>query len=633
MCGIIGYCGIPIKPISEKEMSFARSLLIHRGPDDEGYYFDENIGLGHRRLSIIDLKTGKQPFHSFDNRFAIIFNGEIYNYKQVQSQLIQKGYKFITTSDTEVLLNAFIEWGKDALNKLNGMFAFAIWNKNDKELFIARDRLGKKPLYYFHTKNFFAFSSEIKALLALPGIPKELDFQGLWNYLSFRFVPGPISVFKNIYKLEPGNFLTFSQNTGLKVQQYWFFPLENKPASNKPIHEIQEEFDTLFEDACQKRLVADVPVGILLSGGLDSSAVMTACRNANIGRMASFSIGFTGNKFYDETPYAELVSRHLGTEHHHIKIGKEQFTSLLDKFVYHTDEPLADLASIPLFFVCELASKHVKVVLSGEGSDELLGGYEFGRLQSLLDISQSLQHIPGISKLAFLLEKLPVGSIARYASYLKKYNQNYIADNLIDMTSHQYFSEAEKNHIMPQLKELIKSRESIIKPLYDQAKACSPLNQLLYVISKTWLVEDLLMKADKMSMANSIELRVPFLDYRLVEFVSALPSNFKVRKDPSGEYITKYLLRKYAEKKLPPNIITRKKQGFPVPAYGWLKNGLNDFARDILFEQKGFIMQFMNHKAVEDLWNKRKAARAQHQIWALIILTLWYKAYFISPQK
>lgn len=626
MCGILGYLKIKNNSTSIIDFKAALNTMSHRGPDNSAIYETNEIFLGHRRLSIIDLSGGNQPMTSSDKRWTIIYNGELYNYREIKEELLKKGYSFITSSDTEVLLNSYITWGVSCLHKFNGMFAFSIWDNVKKELFIARDRLGIKPLYYIATSSIFALSSEIKALVKLPDIKPTIDLQSLSNYLSYRYVPGPGSIFQGIKKLEPGHYLKISKKAFHKVK-YWDFPYTDNSFSNI---KIEETFSTLFKESVRRRLIADVPVGIFLSGGLDSTAVMAACHELDVYKMSSFTVAFdTGGK-YDESQYAKIASTKYNCQYNEIIIGKTEFLSFLDKVTYFTDEPLADLASIPLYFVAKLAAEQVKVVLSGEGSDEILGGYYFDTFLQQLEYFQKFAKIPGSQLIQTLLNVIPLHRAHHLARYVKRYNTNYLDENMIDMTSNLYFSDLEKISLLPEIKNLKSSRQLITKQLYKQRRQDHPFDQLLYVISKDWLVEDLLMKADKMTMANSLELRVPFLDHTLVEFASQLPIHRKLLKNKNGKYSSKSLLRSYGQNRIPSEIINRKKQGFPVPVYEWLMNDYAGLAHDILFDSQGIIKQMMNRNKVKKIFKNRNSKYAQHKLWCLIILSLWFKSFKTS---
>ncbi len=630
MCGIVGLLASSADP--GPLPSWVRGMaevISHRGPDDEGFYEDGNIVLGTRRLSIIDLTTGRQPMATTSGRYWITFNGEIYNFRELRSKLEKLGHRFATESDTEVVVQGFEAWGPKVTDHLNGMFAFAIWDTLTRDLFLARDRMGIKPLYYTQAQGLFGFASEVKALLRVPILQREIDDQALWDYLSYRYVPGPDTLFRGIRKLPPGRYMTCSSDGRVEVEQYWSagYP-EAVDSERAPSQTVEQEFEELFIDSVRKRLVADVPVGILLSGGLDSTAVTAATREIGGSPTSTFSIGFSDGGMYDETKKARKVAEHFGTDHHEIVIGKQEFSDFLLDFPYHTDEPIADLASIPLYYVSRLASDHVKVVLSGEGSDEVLGGYRFDSLQ---------RHLDWAGRVRLLRAVLPANGVPSWASRPMPARmrrgvklatlgpQRYLADEPVEMTLPLYFSEVEKAKLLG-LNGSLPSRR-IADARYRQVEHAEPLHQLLFTISHEWLAEDLLMKADKMTMANSLELRVPFLDHRLVEWLARQPASVKVHRDENGRYSTKYLLRRFLASRAPAETINQPKLGFSVPAYHWLVTDSN-FAEDVLFDPDGFVRERCDEAQVRSLLETRESLPTQHRLWALIVLSLWYAAYF-----
>jgi asparagine synthase (glutamine-hydrolysing) len=618
MCGIAGNCN-RLYPVKEKFIRSMCSLMQHRGPDDEGYYCKENVGFGMRRLSIIDLAGGHQPIANENKTVYIIFNGEIYNYIELQKELVQKGHTFRTSTDTEVIIHLYEEYGKDCVQKLNGMFAFAIWDENKKSFFIARDRLGIKPLYYYYDGNRFLFASEIKSLLIEGGVDKKINYNAVWDYLTYRYVPEPDTMWEGIKKLPPAHSLEFDLNAWeLKTYKYWEIPYipYGELKETKSESDYLEEFGTLFEDSVSLHLQADVPVGVLLSGGLDSSAVLAAISRIHNNQIYSFSVGYKDEDEFSELQYAREMARHVGARNHEIVIGSEEFVDFLDDFVWYTDEPIADLASIPLYYVSRLAADHVKVVLSGEGADEILGGYDLEHVYRSFERVKQYQRFP---------------------SWFRRYFLKYIAgsDVAVDYcdlpssrTFHMtnIFSHEQKKELFPKCPDFENSL-TLVKQYYDRVKKVHPLNQVLSVFSRSWLVEDLLMKADKMTMANSIELRVPFLDYRIVEWAAKAPVSMKIGMW-DGDLVTKKVLRMYCKDTIPASILNRPKKGFPVPAYKWLNSELKGFARDTL-DRQSCVGDLFEKKQLDAVLEKGVADGAEimdrHRLWSVLILELWMK--------
>lgn len=627
MCGIVGYMGIPV-PADERLPFLCRmcDAIIHRGPDDDGYYADESAGLGMRRLSIIDLSTGHQPIANEDETKQIVFNGEIYNYQDLRPQLENQGHCFRTQSDTEVILRQFEQDGPACVHKFNGMFAIAIWDAKTQSLFLARDRMGVKPLYYYWDGRKFLFASEIKALLATGIVPRELNEQALWDYLTFRYVPQPQSIWKNVYKLPPGHTLTINlQNPESRPVRYWDIPYTDQ-IRNRSEAQLLHEFEELFIDAVRLRLIADVPVGILLSGGLDSSAVAAAVAELHNAQLNSFSVAFADSPNINELPYARQVAQHAGLNHHEIVIDEKEFIDFLPRFVHFSDEPLADLASIPLYYVSQLARTRIKVALSGEGSDEILGGYNLDVYVKEWDQNRLWQKLPVrfrenlASKFAQRLgpqwmERLALANIPRDLRFLP--GRANMTDHLTSEDKHALFR---RNGHYNDSFDLIRSE-------LNRVKSSEPLHQLLYVFSQSWLVEDLLMKADKMSMANSIELRTPFLDYRLVEWAARAPSNIKIGRDGKGPYETKRILRQFARKRLPKEIIERPKLGFPVPLYDWLSTRLKAWTFDLLASPDAQLHRWLDPATVRAQVEAGTRPEAgildQHRLWDLLIFEIW----------
>ncbi|WP_085902011.1 asparagine synthase (glutamine-hydrolyzing) [Kiloniella majae] len=614
MCGIAGYVTETISGFEGKAvLASMTDAIIHRGPDDEGVFVGNGIGLAMRRLSIIDIAGGHQPMSSDQARWQLVFNGEIYNYQELRQELAEVGCKFSTASDSEVLLQQLTHKGLDGIHGLNGMFSFALWDESEQRLVLARDRMGVKPLYYYWDGKRLLFASEIKSILATGLVERDINPQAIWDYLTLRYVPTPDTIWKNIYKIPPGHTLTIKRGDAAPtIQRYWDIPYqENVPEIDDV--EADAQFTDLFSSAVNLRMRADVPVGIMLSGGLDSSAVAAIASDGAVGghKLNTFSVGFAGHPEIDELPYAREVASYLGTDHHEIVIGRKEFIDFLPDFVRYTDEPLADLASIPLHYVSQLASKQVKVALSGEGSDEVLGGYDFGLRVAAWERDNSWP------------QRLKSGLGQLFNKGLGEVIDQRRTSPPPNMTN--YMTAREKTTLMGQNLGFKDSQSEIRDSLRRLGKQ-DPLHQTLYAFCQSWLVEDLLMKADKMSMANSLELRTPFLDYRLVEWAANVPARIKIGPGHDGPYTTKRILRRFSSERVPDEVITRRKQGFPVPVYGWLNNELKEWVKDLL--GKGCrLHQHLVPSEVNRLMSLGLSEDAgildQHRLWNLIILEHW----------
>jgi asparagine synthase (glutamine-hydrolysing) len=628
MCGIAGYFNLSLAA-TERVPLLNRmcQAMIHRGPDDDGYYADEWAGLGICRLSIIDLATGHQPISTEDRKKQIIFNGEIFNYRELRAQLQQQGYRFTTGSDTEAILHQYEKDGEACVQHFNGMFAFAIWDAEKRRLFLARDRVGVKPFYYFWDGKHLIFASEIKSILASGYVQRKLNRQALWDYLTFRYVPQPETIWQNVHKLLPGHTLTISfDRPEPNVARYWDIPYGDSPV-RREAEELDHEFAELFIDAVRLRLIADVPVGILLSGGLDSSAVAAAVAELHEGGLGSFSVAFQDSPQINELPFARKMANYVGTDHNEVVIGEREFCEFLPDFVRLTDEPLADLASVPLYFVSRLARQKVKVVLSGEGSDEVLAGYDFDRLVREWDCRRRYQQLPKL-----LRGRTGLAALRRL--YGARFDDLFmVSDVPLDLRFHSvpphmtnYLTTEEKRELFPDGGCWCDSMD-IVRAAIQRTRTREPLHQMLYAYCQSWLVEDLLMKADRMSMANSIELRTPFLDYRLLEWAAQAPTTVKVAKDKENRYETKHVLRRFARTRVPPEIIRREKMGFPVPVYDWLTNCLKTWAISMLSSPETQLNRWLDRDGVMRQVRAGTAPEGtmqdKHRLWNLLILELW----------
>lgn len=634
MCGIVGVGGAFMAPNAEAVVRRMNAAITHRGPDDSGTWAEQGFGFGMQRLSIIDLAGGHQPMWDEQTGTGIVYNGEVYNYRALRGDLERQGVRFRTNSDTEVVLQAFAARGFGAVENWNGMFAVAFWNRNVRRLTLMRDRLGIKPLYYYWDGATFLFASEIKALLASGLFRPRLNRQSLWDYLTFRYVPGPESIWQDIYKVPPGHLLEWSPGAPPALRSYWQTDVQSAPLPFS-LDEKSKEFDTLLLDAVNLRLLAsDVPVGVLLSGGLDSSVMAAAAVELGHRRFHTFSVGFAEGGAYSELSHARAMAEHVGADHHEVVLDRAGFLELLPTAVRALDEPLADLAAVPLLAVSRLARGWVKVVLSGEGSDEILAGYNFDRAVRRWEQIRRFQALPSALRhaLALPLGLLPGkwGALARQVALVPLSKLNATLNT--HMTRH--WRQADKRQIWPDFAGLDSDR--ILQSLYAGSASADPLEQVLSVYQRSWLVEDLLMKADKMTMATSLELRVPFLDYRLVEWVNAQPPALKVGAPGNGRAVTKLLLRRFAEKRLPAAIINRPKQGFPVPAYQWLRETkFSRWAAEHLTGAGSKTARFLSAAAIQAELGRaaRGDASAANKVWLLIVLETWLRSYDVDVEQ
>jgi asparagine synthase (glutamine-hydrolysing) len=611
--------------------------LEHRGPDQKGFFVDKNVSFGHRRLSIIDLSDhGNQPMSNEDETLWIVFNGEIYNYKELRKQLESKGHKFSSKTDTEVLVHMYQEFGEKCLEKLNGCFAFAIFDSKKRSLFLARDRMGIKPLYYTTVAGKFYFSSEIKALLEVPEFKKKVNLQALNNYLSFFANPGKETMFQGIFKLEPGHFLTFKDGT-LQKKKYWDLKMNPQQLRRSP----EKYLHNLLSDSVQKRLMSDVPLGVYLSGGVDSGSVVSLMKPYSE-KIKTFSVGFdTGDTKDSELHRARHLAEHFETEHQEVKVGFDSVKHL-PSIIWHQDEPMGDPTSIPTFMLSQEAKKKVTVVLTGEGADEQFAGYEQEKFMMLQ--KRVLQKFPLWMRHAgsFPLSKIPAKSFNPLFGYMEALGEEG-KKRAVDFTRSKtpsealfnvisIFSEKEKEEATSGklLRETLQhSTEKQIGQDFSFSWSNGLLNQLLLFENKVMLTENLLMKVDKNTMAHGIEARVPFLDHRVVEFAAKLPQAMKL-----NGWRDKYLLRKTMENQLPAGRAQQKKQRFFVPVDHWLQNELSSLSRDYLSKRIIKRQGFFDHNYVNKMFSSYKSSPLFYgrQIWTLLNFQMWHKM-FIEGEK
>lgn len=602
MCGIVGF--IDKSKDKKKIIKDMADLIIHRGPDSDGYYVDDNIALGFRRLSIIDLGTGSQPIFNEEKDKVIIFNGEIYNYQIIKEDLLAKGHKFTTKTDTEVILHGYEEYGEKILNKLRGMFSFVIYDIKTKELFGARDFFGIKPFYYYIDDDVFMFGSEIKSFLGNPNFKREFNKEMLPLYLSFQYSALENSFFKNVYKLKPGCYFKYRDGK-FKLEKY--YNLELEPYEDRSFDDFKDGIRDLLNDSVEAHKVSDVEVGSFLSSGVDSSLIATI---SSVNK--TFTVGWDNNN-YSEIDYAKDLSKKIKVKNISKKISKSEYFEKFPMIQYYMDEPLADPSAIALYFVAEIASKHVKVCLSGEGADEIFGGY---------NIYQEPFTVSWYYKIPFPIRKF-IGVLAtpfrNHSGFNflirrgKKIEDRYIGNAFIFDT---YEIDKVLNH------KSNKKYTDLTKPYYKHCKNYDDVMKMQYIDFNFWLVGDILLKADKMSMANSLEVRVPYLDRVLVDYARHLPTKYKV-----NEKVTKYAFREVAKEVLDKKVANKKKLGFPVPIRVWLREEdtynlvKNTFLEGSEFFNTKYLIKLLDDHKNEKRDNSRK-------IWTIYTFLVWYKQYF-----
>jgi asparagine synthase (glutamine-hydrolysing) len=623
MCGICGKLSFdPAATVSPALIKSMADTISHRGPDDDGYFISGPVGLGFRRLSIIDLSGGHQPLSNEDGSIQIVFNGEIYNYQELRQFLLGRGHIFRTHSDTETIVHLYEELGEACVEKLRGMFAFAIWDGKSRSLFLARDRVGIKPLYYSQTPNAVIFASEIKAIIADPEVKAEVRTSMIDRFLTFDYIPGEETLFKNIYKLAPGHSLSFRAGKSYK-RQYWDLHFEPSPST---LRHAKSRLLDLLEESVSLHMISDVPVGFLLSGGVDSTAMLALAKGKTSYPLSSYTIGFSDPQMPDERPYALLAAQKFGSEHHETTIDANQFVDFLPKYIWHMEEPVCEPPAVALYYVSRLAKDFVKVLISGEGGDEAFAGYS--NYRTLLSLER-LKRLPTplrqlLSTTFSMLTRFAMpGAHAKSAHFLHARLEDSYYSRTSDPTRffnchwQQFYSSDFARGVDKRL-----SSHAATKHLRNGHRA-GPLGKMLYVDTKTWLPDDLLVKADKMTMANSIELRVPLLDHRILEFAASLPQDFKVRG-----FTTKYIAKKTLNGCVPREILRRKKAGFPVPYEQWLRRDLKDWVHDLLLDSKTVGRGYFQKSAVERMLSDDAVSGGySKEIFDLTVLELWHREF------
>ncbi|MED1562843.1 asparagine synthase [Alkalihalobacillus alcalophilus ATCC 27647 = CGMCC 1.3604] len=618
MCGFLGEISLKNNLIEREQFELALEQINHRGPDSTGIYEDKNVRLGFKRLSIIDLEHGSQPLAYQDGRYQIIFNGEVYNYIELRDHLMKDGYTFQTHTDTEVIVALYAQKGVAAIQELRGMFGFVIWDKEKHELIGARDRFGIKPFYYYESDSTVLFASELKSIHQCVQ-PLQVNKTSLQNYMSFQFVPEPATVFEEVQKLKPGHYFVKKENKPMEIKPYYEIGFKN---SSLTLDEHIQKIRHVLEDSVAKHMRSDVPVGAFLSGGIDSTTTVALAKRHNE-NLKTFTVGFEQHG-YSEIEVAKESARQLDVENIHKYITAEEFLRELPNIIWHMDEPVADPAAIPLYFVAKEASKHVKVVLSGEGADELFGGYNIYRESLAL---KGFDYLPSpITKmLNSVALVLPEGVKGR--SYLLR-GTTPLADRYIGNA--KIFNEEEKSKILTTYQNT-NHFKNIVAPYYERAQHYDTATKMQFIDLHTWLPGDILTKADRMTMAHSLELRVPFLDNEVLEVASQIPTKYKL-----DQKTTKYILRQAISEWIPASVLDRKKLGFPVPIRVWLRNEWYDWAKetihqsqtdDLLYKDK--IIALLNEHAAGKKDNSRK-------LWVVLCFMIWHAIYVeksMTPYK
>jgi asparagine synthase (glutamine-hydrolysing) len=626
MCGIAGFAdsdsgaGAADQPARlEAEFSLVHRMcevIRHRGPDDEGIHVEPGLGLGMRRLSIIDLAGGRQPIHNETSTIWVVFNGEIYNYQELRAELEALGHVFSTASDTETIVHAYEQWGEASFVRLRGMFGFALWDRPRRTLLLARDRAGQKPVHYAERAGRLYFGSEIKSLLAAGAVDPRLDLAALDHFLAFLYTPREASIFENVRKLPPGHYLRWRGGRA-DVRQYWQVSADETFSGSEA--DAAAALEEVLQDAVRSHMVSDVPLGAFLSGGVDSSAIVGLMARVSARPVQTFSIGFD-EPAYDELEHARTVARHFGTEHHEFVVRPDGLT-ILDDLISHFDEPFADSSAIPTWYVSQVARQHVTVVLSGDGGDELFGGYDRYVAHPRVARFDRLP-MPGMRALAALVwPRLPHG--ARGKNFLRHVAKDAL-DRYVDDVA--FFHADERAALYaPELRTAIaRDAERVLARHFARFSGLTHDSQMMRFDFETYLPEDVLTKVDRMSMAHSIETRVPLLDNRVIDFAASLPSRFKIRDGRR-----KHLLKETLRPLLPAGILDRKKQGFGIPLGVWFRGGLTTVFSDVLGSPRAQQRGYFDRRFVSHLLREHQTGRRDHtlRLWQLLVFELWHRQY------
>lgn len=621
MCGIVGIYNLKGNPVDSFLLQKMTDSLEHRGPDDRGIYVNKNVGLGHRRLSIIDISpAGRQPMANEDGTLQVVFNGEIYNFQTLREILKNSGHQFKSKTDTEVILHGFEEWGYGCVKKFDGMFAFAIFNEKNRSIFLARDRLGEKPLYYFLNSEKFVFASEIKAILEDHNITREIDNQGLINYFTFGHSVAPDTIYRGIKKLLSGHCLYFRSGQ-VEIKEYWDSAIPAKK-EDKGGDFYRQQLKEIFEKSVREELISNVPLGAFLSGGIDSSSVVAIMAKNGVSPLKTFSVGFdvAGTEF-NELADAKIVAKYFKTEHHELFLKEPDLINTLNKLVYHYDEPFGDAASFPVFYLSQFAKKYVKVVLTGEGGDEIFGGYRryiaenirsnFSALNLFSGkniFNNAINPLPGLRRTKKLIETVQIkDDLLRYTNWLIFFSKEMAKDLFKDK------SFVEKENPLKTYREY-----------FHRCQTKNSLDKIMYLDQKILLPDCYLEKIDKASMAFGLETRSPILNHRLVDFANSIPAKYKIKGMK-----TKYIFKEAMKDVLPPQILYKKKHGLAVPTNLWFRGKLKKYLQEIIFDKKTRSRGYFNFEYIEKLYKnyQNKNQPFDFQFWLLLNFELWHRQF------
>jgi asparagine synthase (glutamine-hydrolysing) len=624
MCGICGIFESSGAPVSRDVLNSMIEVQRHRGPDGRGELLDQEVGLGHLRLSIIDVDGGSQPIGNEDGRLQIVFNGEIYNFVELRAELEASGHQFKTRSDTEVIVHAYEQWGRDCVKRFNGMFAFALWDSAKRELFIARDHLGIKPLYYVNIGGRILFASEIKALLQDPACPREVDVDALGELFTFRYVPSPKTLFKGIFKLPPGHRMTVSRS-GVAVDRFWTWTPGRYTERRE--QDLIEEYQELLEDAVRLQLRSDVPLGLFLSSGIDSGVLLAIMSQYSSGPVRAFTIGFEGGEKSNEVDDARELASMFGARHDYMMVAPSDYENYYERYLWDLEEPVGNESAAAFYFVSRITRAAVKVALTGQGADEPWAGYD-RYLGAKLSAYYSRIPTGVTDSVASLVTRVP-GRFERLKRSAVALGEPDVLTRLTKMYS--FFSADMKDRLFrDDLKVKVGSRhpKEALRRLQADVQDLDPLTQMLYIDTRANLPDDLLMVGDKTSMANSLEARVPFLDYRLVEFIERLPPSLKL-----NGMTGKYLHKKALEKWLPVEIIRKKKKGFANPVEHWFRHRMRGFVEECLLSPDSGVARFFDQGYIRQLLDDDRTGREQFRrhIYLLVSFELWHRRFMRGP--
>jgi asparagine synthase (glutamine-hydrolysing) len=625
MCGICGILARDGTPAARETLDAMISVLRHRGPDGQGSFVDGEVGLGHLRLSIIDVDGGSQPIANETGTLQVVFNGEIYNFVELREELEAFGHCFKTRSDTEVIVHAYEQWGRECVRRFNGMFAFALWDGVRRELFIARDHLGIKPLYYVDLGQRVLFASEIKALLQDPACPRDVDVEGLADLFTFRYVPSPGTLFKGIFKLTPGHWMTVSSR-GIETRRFWDW-VPREPSADRE-GALIEEYQALLEDAVRLQLRSDVPLGLFLSSGIDSGALLAIMSKYSSGPVRAFTIGFEGGESSNEVDDARALAEMFGATHDVMMVTPADYQSYYERYLWDLEEPVGNETAAAFYFVSKITSEQVKVALTGQGADEPWAGYKryigaklseyYSRVP--VGVTESLASI--VTKVPGRFERLKRGAVALgEPDVLTRFTKMY--SFFSDDMKRQLFGDSLRAYLSASGHD---SKEAL-RRLQQDVDGLDPLSQMLYIDTRSNLPDDLLMVGDKMSMANSLEARVPFLDYRLVEFVERLPAGMKL-----NGLTGKYLHKKALEKWLPASIVWRKKKGFANPVEHWFRDTMRPFVEECLLSADSACARYFDRQYIRRMLQLDRDGKEQFRrhIYLLVSFELWHRRFIAA---